>query len=235
MAPAAQILADTDWHLQQLYDFLPKIGATVLQANYSRYVIDLNRDPSGVSLYPGQSVTELCPTSTFDHMPLYRKGSEPDDAEIAKRTEAYWHPYHTALKEQLARIKGKYGYALLWDAHSIRSEVPRFFEGQLPDINLGTNSGQSCAVDLLAAVVGAFSRASNSYSMVQNERFKGGYITRTYGDPEKGVHAIQLELSQRTYMSEKPPFEYDAARAQNVKPVIQSAMENFILAATQSS
>jgi len=186
MTPAALKLADTDWHLPRLYNFLQAMGANLLVAVNSRYVIDLNRDPEGKSLYPGASNTELCPLTTFEFEPVYRDGEAPDEAETARRVEQYWRPYHLKLAEELAALKARHGYALLFDAHSIKSELPRFFEGRLWDINLGTGGGGSAAPAIGPALLAA-AQSVPGYSAVLNGRFKGGYITRAYGAPAAGT------------------------------------------------
>ncbi len=221
LAEVAFARDDTDWHIPQLYEFATDLGATVLQANYSRYVIDLNRDPSGISLYPGQNVTELCPISTFGEGVLYIKGKEPTADEIKARVKAVWKPYHAALKTALERIKAKHGFAVLLDAHSIRSIVPRFFEGRLPDFNIGTNGGLSCGEGLGEEIL-TILQSYDAYKAVLNGRFKGGYITRAYGQPNDGIHAVQLELSQITYMDEKPPYSIVQNKADKVLPVLKS-------------
>lgn len=223
MTDHALTRADTDWHVDMLYDFLDDLGASTLAATQSRYVIDLNRAPDGADLYPGRDSTELCPTSSFHHVPLYRKGREPDAAEIARRIEAYWRPYHVKLAAELARLKAEFGIALLWDAHSIRSTVPRFFDGVLPDFNLGTAGGASCGEDLAARVF-AVAEASKDYGAVRDGRFKGGYVTRTYGRPADGIHAIQLELSQRTYMDEAPPYAFREDLAARARPALRAML-----------
>lgn len=223
MTPAAALRADTDWHVDRLYDFLEGLGASVIRARYSRYVIDLNRDPENRALYPGANNTELCPTSTFDLEPLYRPGQEPGAEEIAERREAYWWSYHTCLQDELARLKDRHGVALLWDAHSIRSIVPRFFEGRLPDLNLGSGGGGTAAAALQQAVV-AVAEGQQRYSHVLNGRFKGGFITRAYGRPEEGVHALQLELSQATYMDETPPFGFREDLAVEIRPLLRQML-----------
>jgi N-formylglutamate deformylase len=223
MTDAATITQDTDWHLDRLYGFARNMGASVLQAQVSRYVIDLNRPPSGESLYPGQTTTGLCPTETFHGAPLYAPGAEPDAAEQERRLQTYWLPYHQALSSELQRLKAAHGAVLLWDAHSIASVLPRLFEGQLPDLNLGTNSGQSCSaavIDRVAAVAQA-----SRFSHVVNGRFKGGYITRHYGQPAQNVHAIQLEMSQCLYMDEAAPFNYLEYKATSVQPVLQAMLQ----------
>lgn len=227
MTDEAHQIADTDWHLPILYDFLEELDVTVLAATHSRYVVDLNRDPSGTSLYPGQNVTELCPTTTFGELPIYEEGCVPDNGEIERRVADYWRPYHKAIEEELARLKCEFGYALLWDAHSIASNVPRFFEGQLPDFNLGTNEGQSCGAGLgdhLLEIVRGF----DGYSSVLNGRFKGGFITRKYGAPDDHIHAFQLELSQVTYMKETSPFSYQPELAVAVKTPIKAMMTGML-------
>ncbi|SMF03057.1 N-formylglutamate deformylase [Pseudogulbenkiania subflava] len=227
LAPVAAELDDTDWHLPRLYDFAVALGASILIPRYSRYVVDLNRPPDNANLYPGQDTTGLCPVDTFAKVPLYRAGEEPDGAEIERRVERYWHPYHQALQDELARIKAEHGVALLWEAHSIRSEVPRFFEGKLPDFNLGSASGASCGAGLGERLL-AVAQGFPAYSAVLNGRFKGGYITRAYGQPADGVHAIQLELSLATYMEEQAPYAYDEVRAARVQPVLRALLASLL-------
>ena len=224
MTPAAKRMADTDWHLGKLYGFLDDMGVSLLAATHSRYVIDLNRDPSGKSLYPGQDVTELCPTTTFAGEPIYQQGMVPSGLDVASRVTTYWQPYHDALAAELDRLKAVHGYALLWEAHSIASHVPRFFEGKLPNFNLGTNEGNSCGKGLGEGLLEAVGSKS-AYSSVLNGRFKGGYITRHYGNPAADVHAVQLELSQVTYMDEKHPFSYNAQAAAAVAAPIRRMIE----------
>lgn len=190
---------DTDWWIAELYDFAFDLGATLIATGTSRSVIDMNRDPSGASLYPGQATTELCPTTTFDGVPLYR-GTGPDSGEVARRTKLYHQPYHAALSAELGRLKAVHGRVVLYDAHSIRSHVPRLFAGELPQFNIGTNGGKSCAVELERAVADICAASGKSH--VINGRFKGGWTTRHYGKPENGIHAIQMELAQRGYMAE---------------------------------
>ena len=190
---------DTDWWIADLYAFAADMGATLVATDISRSVIDMNRDPSGASLYPGQATTELCPTTTFDGEPLYRFG-EPDEAEITRRLNRYHRPYHDALTAELARLKAAHGRVVLYDAHSIRSHVPRLFDGELPQFNIGTNGGATCAPELETIVASIC--AASGYSHIVNGRFKGGWTTRHYGDPENGVHAVQMELAQRGYMAE---------------------------------
>ncbi|NMM02620.1 N-formylglutamate deformylase [Paraburkholderia sp. RP-4-7] len=220
MTPVAQRTDDCDWHLDRLYAFARRMGASILAPTYARYVIDLNRPPDGANLYPGQDTTGLLPVDTFDKEPLYLEGHLPTDAEVARRRDAYWKPYHDALAGELAALKAKHGKVLLWEAHSIRSHVPRFFEGRLPDFNFGTSNGASAVAGLgeeLAAVV----ERHGGYSAVSNGRFKGGYITRQYGQPSQGVHAVQLELSQITYMEEQMPYAYDERLAVKVEPLLE--------------
>lgn len=207
MTDEAKVLTDTDWHVDRLYRCLTDQDVTLLSATHSRYVIDLNRPPDGQPLYPGQTETALCPVETFAGKALYCVDQDPGPDEIQRRLETYWQPYHAALRGQIARLKALHGQVLLWDAHSIANEVPRLFDGRLPDLNFGTNGGQACDETLLEAVM-EVARAQDRYSYIANGRFKGGYITRHYGDPKKEAHAIQLELSQDTYMDQTPPFKY---------------------------
>jgi N-formylglutamate deformylase len=191
---------DADYWVDELYDFAHAAGATTLRTALSRTVIDVNRDPSGASLYPGQATTALCPTETFDGEKLYPPGDEPDPAEIERRRRKYFDPYHQALREQVGRLRDRHGAVVLYDAHSIRSRVARLFDGELPQFNIGTHSGASCARELAAAVESICD--ASGYSRVTNGRFRGGWITRHYGKPENGVHAIQMELAMRGYLRE---------------------------------
>jgi N-formylglutamate deformylase len=223
LTPEAAELADTDWHIERLYDFARGLGASLIAATHSRLVVDLNRDPSGRPLYPGASNTELCPLGTFADGPVYRAGQAPDADEVAARVERCWRPYHAALAAELARVKQRHGVAVLWDAHSIVSEAPRFFQGRLPDFNLGTADGASCDPVLGARVAGLLAAASG-FTSVRDGRFKGGFITRHYGRPAERVHALQLEMAQCAYMIEGPPFAWDHARAARVRPVLEDCL-----------
>lgn len=225
---------DADWWVDRLYDFGRGLGATIVRTAMSRSVIDVNRDPSGVSLYPGQATTELCPTTTFDGEPLYKEGKTPDAGEIADRRAKYFDPYHAALRAEIARLKAIHPKVVVYDCHSIRSEVPRLFEGPLPNFNIGTNSGKSCDPALAAAVEAAC--ANTAFSHVINGRFKGGYITRSLGTPENGVHAIQMELACRGYLREITgpvteknwPAAYDDAFAAPMRGALLAVLEACI-------
>ena len=225
---------DADWWVDRLYDFAVDLGATVIRTTISRTVIDVNRDPSGASLYPGAATTELCPTTTFDGEPLHRIGREPDADEIARRRATYFQPYHDTLAAEIARLKALHGLVVLYEAHSIRSRVPRLFEGELPNFNIGTNSGASCAPALAAAVETACD--ATAFSRVTNGRFKGGYTTRHYGNPATCVHAIQMELACRGYMAdpvEPPtpaawPSPYDPALAAPMRAALQTILKSCL-------
>lgn len=223
LTPAARALPDTDWHVPRLYAFAADLGASVLAATHSRYVVDLNRDPEGKALYVGQDETGLCPTTTFDREPVYREGQEPEPAEEAGRVTAYWRPYHDRLAAEIARIRAAHGVCVLLDAHSIRSQVPRFFDGTLPHLNLGTRGGTSADPALIQAAM-AVLEAAPGFSAVCDGRFRGGYITRCYGQPGQNVHALQLEMSQRVYMDEAPPYSYREDLAARIQPTLEQLL-----------
>ena len=227
LTPEARLLADTDWHVERLYDFAAGLGASVLAATHSRYVVDLNRPPDGAALYPGADNTELCPTTTFARQAIYLEDRLPDAAEIERRVETRWRPYHETLAAELGRLRAEHGIALLFDAHSIRSRVPRFFEGRLPDLNLGTVGGDSVDAGLATRLLGICEGAAG-FSSVLNGRFTGGYITRAYGRPAEGVHAVQLEQSQITYMNEDPPFGYRPDLAAAVRPILEALLAEML-------
>jgi N-formylglutamate deformylase len=224
----ARGVEDTDWHLDRLYAFASELGASVLVPRHSRYVIDLNRPPEDAPMYPGVNNTELCPTRFFTGEPLYRPGREPDAVEIARRRDRYWQPYHAALQDELARLRQTHGHVVLFDGHSIRSELPWLFEGRLPDLNLGTAGGTSCAPALrdgLAAVLATSPR----FGHVVDGRFKGGHITRHYGRPSEQVHAVQLEMCWSCYMvDESTPARWTEANGDAVRPVLRRLLETAL-------
>ncbi len=227
MTPEALALPDTDWHVEKLYDFAAELGAGLIAADHSRYVVDLNRDPSGKPLYPGADNSEFVPLTTFAEQPIYRPGQQPDAVEITARREAYWQPYHDRLAAELARLKSTFGVAVLWDGHSILSHVPRFFDGRLPDLNLGSAKDASAAPELVAQVMGVLGNA-DGFSSILNGRFTGGYITRHYGQPGDGVHALQLEMAEIAYLDETDPSRYDPARAARLKTLLRQTIETVI-------
>ena len=220
---------DTDWHLQRLYDFLPAFGASVITPQHSRYVIDLNRPPDDTPMYPGSANTELCPTHFFNGDALYKPGQEPSPEEVQRRRTVFWQPYHDALAAELARLKARHGYALLWDAHSIRSQIPWLFEGTLPDLNIGTASGLSANSAVTDAVALACN-ASPHITTAVNGRFKGGYITRHYGQPAHDIHAVQLEMCQSLYMQEVAPYAYAPDLALKIQPLLMNMVSTAIKA-----
>lgn len=212
MAPEARVAPDTDWWMSRLYGPVAEaLDASLIVPACSRYVVDLNRPPDDTSLYPGQNTTGLCPTTRFDGGPVYLDGQAPGPDEVAERVDRWWRPYHEALAGELADLRARHGRALLWDGHSIASRLPWLFEGELPELNLGTAEGRSCRPATQARVVEALAGQSR-FSWVANGRFKGGYITRHYGRPEDGVEALQLETAQRAYMAE-PAGPFEPARA----------------------
>lgn len=229
MTDAGRALPDTDWDVARLYRFAAEMGASTVVANFSRYVVDLNRPSDDAALYTGQVATGLCPLQTFAGEAIYRSGGV-DDSERADRVEKYWRPYHDHIRDTLAAIRQVHGYALLWDAHSIPSSVPRLFEGELPELNLGSNGTRSCARPIEAAVAAVAS--ASSHSAVVNGRFKGGYITRHYGAPDENVHALQLEIAQRAYMSEKAQT-FDSVKAAVLRVTLRKMLANFMDAAKE--
>ncbi len=223
LTPAALRVADTDWHLPLLYDFLDELDATVLIATHSRYVLDLNRAKDGSSLYPGLNTTGICPVDSFDEQPLYLDGQQPDAAEIQQRIADYWEPYHQVLAAELSRLKSRHGSARLLEAHSIDSRVPRFFQGELPNFNIGSNDGQACALELAQQM--QLLTLDSPYSSVVDGRFKGGYITRHYGQPASGVQALQLEIAFRTYLDERAAAQFIDSLAMPVRPLLRNMVE----------
>ena len=218
-------LDDTDWHINRLYDgLLP--GASVVQANFHRYVIDANRDPDGASLYPGQNTTTLCPETDFDGHPIWADGQAPGADEVEARRQAWHAPYHAAFAEQLDRVREKHGVAILYDCHSIRSEIPFLFDGTLPVFSIGTNEGATCAAAIEAETM-AVVRAAKGFDHVLNGRFKGGWTTRHYGRPDSGQHAIQMELAQRAYMNEAAPWDYRPDRAERLRPHLKEILDRL--------
>lgn len=234
-ADKALQVPDTDWFLDELYAFAKDLGASMIEPRYSRYVIDLNRPPDNKPMYAGSNNTELCPTRAFTGESIY-KHAPPDLTEIERRKSLYWQPYHAALQAELERIKAIHGYALLWDGHSIKSTVPWLFEGRLPDLNMGTNNGASCAPSLQAmleeTLLALQASPHTQFSYVFNGRFKGGYITRTYGNPAEHVYAVQLEMCWSTYMQEHDPdpehFELDTARAARLAPTLKALLQTML-------
>jgi len=224
---------DADWWVDELYDFAGDLGATVIRTSVSRTVIDVNRDPSGASLYPGKATTELCPTTTFDGELLYRAGYAPDANEIAARRRTYFEPYHAAITAEIVRLKSKHGAVVLYDCHSIRSRIPRLFSGRLPNFNIGTNSGASCAPELTARVEAICDETA--FEHVTNGRFKGGYTTRHHGKPANAVHALQMELACRGYMREPDdvnpgtwPTRYDEEMAAPMRIVLERILTSCV-------
>lgn len=225
LLPRALQTEDADWHLEPLYAFAKDLGAGVIVPRFARYVVDLNRPPENTPMYPGANNTELCPTRFFTGEPLYREGAAPTDAEVARRVDTYWRPYHDALAAELARLHAAHGRAMLFDGHSIQAELPWLFEGRLPDLNLGTANGSSCASDLrdrFARVLAGHA----AHSHVVDGRFKGGYITRHYGRPAQGWHAVQMEMCWHCYM--RPPHTFDETLAAQVRPVLRGLAQALI-------
>ena len=229
MTDAAKSLPDTDWHVARLYDFARESGASLLVANYSRYVIDLNRPADDAVLYEGQLATGLCPKRTFAGDAIYKELAAIDKEDRVRR---YWQPYHDKIGEVLDELRAEHGYALLWDGHSIPSRVPSLFQGELPVLNVGTWDGRSCVQSLQDAVMRV--AEGSPYDVVLNARFKGGFITRHYGQPAQGVHAVQLELAQRAYMDEMSR-RYDEDKASPIRDTLKTMLRVFIETAADNA
>ena len=231
LVPRAMAREDTDWHLAEVYAFARELGAGLLVPRYSRYVIDLNRPPENAPMYPGANNTELVPTRFFSGDPLYREGRVPDEAEVARRRDAYWRPYHEALAGELVRLRSAHGIAVVWDGHSIQAELPWLFPGRLPDLNLGTVAGASCAQALRATLMDVLA-AQSGFSHVTDGRFQGGYITRRYGRPAERIHAVQLEMALSTYMDEThaayPVAPADPLRLARLRPVLRALLRTTL-------
>ena len=225
--PRALAVEDTDWRLDEIYGFVRDLGASLLVPRHSRYLIDLNRPRDAAPMYPGANNTELCPTHFFTGDPLYHPGHEPGPAEIERRVQSYWLPYHQALQAELDRLRARHGHVVLFEGHSIKSELPWLFEGVLPDLNLGTVAGKSCAASLRAQLTRVLA-AQTAFTHVVDGRWKGGHITRHYGQPAAGVHAVQLEMCLRCYMDEVPPFVVDPGRADVVRPVLRALVQTML-------
>jgi len=220
-------LADTDWHIHRLYDGLVG-GVSTVRTAVHRYVIDVNRDPQGASLYPGQNTTGLCPVTDFDGRPIWKDGQAPDAQETERRRAAYHAPYHAALSGELARVRALHGFAILYDCHSIRSHIPYLFDGVLADFNIGTDGGLTCDNAIERAVVDTCANAS-PFRAVLNGRFKGGWTTRHYGRPGEGLHAIQMELAQHTYLhAQQAPWSYDSMRAGKLRPHLAQILTKLL-------
>lgn len=226
MTPLARTAPDTDWHVARLYAFASELGASVLIPSYSRYVVDLNRPPDDVSLYPGRNTTGLCPVVQFSGEPIYLEGAQPAPEDIEARIDSYWRPYHAALAGELQRLHNQHGRVVLWEGHSIRGECPFLFEGRLPDLNLGTASGASCSPALQTRLEHVLA-AQPHCDWVANGRFKGGYITRHYGAPANGIDAVQLEISQRTYMDETT-FAWDEGLASTLQNTLRALLMTVV-------
>ena len=219
-------LPDTDWHMNRLYESFRDTQWNIISANFSRYVVDLNRSSDGTKLYKNYQSTGLCPIKSFSGEHLYSDDNEISELTIKRRVESYWKPYHDKIKQTLESIKSKYGYAILWDAHSIKSRIPNLFEGELPNLNIGTNSGESCPNSITESIHKVAN--DSGFSVVINDRFKGGYITRHYGKPAENVFAIQMEIAQRTYMNELT-LSYDERLSKKLTPILKLMLDTFIV------
>lgn len=222
-------VGETDFYVHRLFDFAPSLGASTLFATHSRYVVDLNRPPDDARLYPGRFETGLCPLSDFDRQPIYKPGCEPDAVEIARRRDLYWRPYHNALRAVIDSVRARHGFALLIDAHSIRARIPDLFEGRLPDLNFGTDNGRTLTPRLFDALNG-WRNSQTHWSHVLDGRFKGGYTTRHYGQPQAGIYALQIEIVQDAYLDSRTPHLYEAGLARPLSVGLHALVEALLQA-----
>ena len=223
----ARSTPDTDWHIPLLYNFLETLDVSIISSNISRYVVDLNRPPDGGALYPGQNTTNLCPLNQFNGLHLYKNKKKLSLKEITNRKDCYWAPYHNQIVKEISRLKSLFGFVILYDAHSIASEVPNLFSGKLPDLNFGTAKGESCDLRIEKAIENTLIKSP--YSFAVNGRFVGGYITRHYGNPQNNIHSVQMEISQINYMSEDKTFSFDQNRAQKLRSTLQKIINILLL------
>ena len=222
----ALTLPDTDWHVPEVYSFLGELGVGRISANYSRYVIDLNRPLDDAPLYASKT-TGLFPSILFDESPVFKPACLPNKRHHQFCKENIWQPYHGKITEELECLKAKFGYAILFDAHSIAPETPMLFEGRLADFNFGNNNGEASSQKWLQAASGVV--PDGTYSRVSNGRFKGGYITRSFGNPKKNIHAIQLELSQACYLkNQSHPYSIDSNKLANLQAVLKQVIKTLI-------
>jgi N-formylglutamate deformylase len=228
MCPAARLSPDTDWRVAELYDFARELRAHILRPRWSRYVVDLNRPPDGAALYPGRAETGLCPTLMFSGEPIYAEGEEPTSLAIAARVERYWRPYHRQLKSVLENLQLAHGQVLLWEGHSIRSECPMFFAGRLPDYNLGSADGRSCSAAVQRALSSVLQDAGVAHAI--NGRFKGGFITRSFGQPHLGIQAVQMEMTQSSYLDERNPEVFRPALAAGAQALLRELLQAGVAA-----
>ena len=224
---------DCDWYIFELYNRVLEPGISFIRARYSRYLVDLNRSPAGELLYPGKMETGVCPLTTFEGIPIHLPGKQPDGREIKTRIDNYWQPYHNHLQAELTRIKDRHGYAVLWDAHSIRGRMPLLFDGVLPDLNFGTDEGRSCGKEIIEPIM-EYACNISDYSVTLNGRFKGGYITRHYGDPGNCIHAIQLEINQNNYLEDTEDPKIDYKKTQKLSRLLQSLLINLFPSSPRS-
>jgi N-formylglutamate deformylase len=217
---------DTDWFVDQLYDFANAMGITTISAVYSRWVIDLNRHPENRDLYSdGRLITGLCPVTNFLGNAIYKDGRKSiAEDEIQRRLAAYYLPYHQKIAEHLMALKERFGQVLLWDCHSIRKSLPALHKEPFSDLIISDADGQSSAAKLSDT---AFLHLSSStYSVKRNYPFKGGYITRHFGKPKENQHAIQLEMSKNVYMDDLEKTYVDK-KAQKIQTLLKSTLEKL--------
>lgn len=217
---------DTDWFIDKLYDFAPSLGITMIAARYSRWVIDLNRDPESNPLYDdGRVITDLCPTMSFMEEPIYKEDQLPNRKEIDRRLGQYYWPYYFKLQSLLNDLKKEFGQVLLWDAHSIRQYVPTIRKELFPDLILGDNDEKSASEDLIKTSLDKL--GESRLKLNHNNPFKGGHITRYFGKPSDNQHALQLEMTKINYMN-NDELQYNEERAAIIRSILINNFEGLI-------
>ncbi|GAA4113631.1 N-formylglutamate deformylase [Aquimarina addita] len=220
-------LDDTDWYVHKLYEFAPSLGITIIKANLSRWVIDLNRDPKSIPLYTdNRLITAITPITDFYGNNIYTSSSsEPDPIEIQRRLDLYYWPYYRQIETLIADLKKKFGKVLLWDAHSIRHLVSTIQKKPFPDMILGNNDQKTAHPQLILTALEKL--RSKKFEVAHNTPFKGGHITRYFGKPAQNVHALQLEMNKILYMDDNE-ITYNTKRASEVQEVLQDTLQHLI-------
>ncbi|HNP20154.1 MAG TPA: N-formylglutamate amidohydrolase [Fulvivirga sp.] len=218
---------DTDWFVDQLYDFATEMGITMITAQYSRWVIDINRDPESKPLYDdGRIITELCPTATFAGEDIYKEGCKPNEDEVKRRITAYYNPYYTKITELLEDLKKEFGQVIFWDSHSIREYVPLIRKDKFPDLILGDNDGKTAHPSLSKSALENLEKSG--LEVRHNTPFKGGHLTRYFGQPHNNQHGLQLEMTKVNYMDDQE-VNYHTQRAEKIRTMLKEVFQGLLV------